>query len=98
MTPEEVRKIIREELVGITFLSDRYYYNRDIEMGKQATIKANGTLSSVATSKLGLFGVSPATQAAKINDPSGGAVVDTEARAVVVSLIDVLERFGLSVL
>lgn len=40
--------------------------------------------------------VASGTQAAKINDPSGGATVDTEARTAINSIIDALEAFGIS--
>lgn len=33
---------------------------------------------------------------AKINDPSGGATVDSQARTAIAAIIDVLEAFGLS--
>lgn len=46
---------------------------------------------------IGVWGVSPpATQPLKINDPSGGAIVDTEARTAINAIIDVLEGAGLS--
>jgi len=40
--------------------------------------------------------VASGTQASKINDPSGGATVDTEARTAINSIIDVLEAFNIS--
>ena len=49
-----------------------------------------------AVSKFGVGGVTAATQASKISDPTGGATTDTQARAAINSIIDVLERFGLS--
>lgn len=46
---------------------------------------------------LGVFGVAPpAAQPAKINDPSGGATIDAEARTAINAIIDVLEGAGLS--
>ncbi len=46
---------------------------------------------------LGVFGVAPpAAQPAKINDPSGGATTDAEARTAINAIIDVLEGAGLA--
>lgn len=36
------------------------------------------------------------TQVAKINDPSGGATTDAEARTAINAIIDALEAFGIS--
>jgi hypothetical protein len=36
----------------------------------------------------------PASQPAKIADPSGGLTQDTEARAAIAAVIDVLEQYG----
>ena len=47
-------------------------------------------------SNVGLYGVAPAAQAAKVNDPSGGAIVDAEARTAINSIIDALEGIGIS--
>lgn len=40
--------------------------------------------------------VASGTQAAKINDPSGGATTDAEARTAINAIIDALEAFGIS--
>jgi len=46
---------------------------------------------------LGVWGATPpGSQPAKINDPAGGATQDTEARAAVAAIIDILEGAGLS--
>lgn len=46
---------------------------------------------------LAVWGVTPpASQPAKINDPSGGTTVDSEARTAINSILDVLEGAGLS--
>lgn len=46
--------------------------------------------------KIGLYSAPPVVQASKISDPSGGATVDTEARAAITSIIDALEGVGIS--
>lgn len=38
----------------------------------------------------------PASQPAKIADPSGGLTQDTEARAALAAILDVLEQYGLT--
>jgi len=40
-------------------------------------------------------GTPPATQPAKISDPTGGAVIDSEARTAINGLIDALEAYGI---
>jgi hypothetical protein len=40
--------------------------------------------------------VASGTQASKINDPTGGTTVDTEARTAIGAIIDALEAFGIS--
>lgn len=44
---------------------------------------------------IGCFGVTPPSQAALISDPSGGTTTDTEARAAINDILDVLENTGL---
>lgn len=61
-------------------------------MGTWGTVPAK----SVKTAKLGVGSATPATPASKISDPTGGATTDTQARAAINAIIDVLERFGLS--
>ncbi len=47
-------------------------------------------------SNVGLYGVTPVVQASKINDPSGGATQDAEARTAINALIDTLEGIGIA--
>ena len=44
--------------------------------------------------KLGLSLV-PIAQRSKVNDPSGGATTDAEARTAINAILDTLEAFGL---
>jgi len=39
---------------------------------------------------LGLYGATPVAQPVAITAPSGGAVVDTQARAAIVSILDAI--------
>lgn len=56
------------------------------------------TASAAEINKLDGVGavVASGTQAAKINDPSGGATTDAEARTAINAIIDALEAFGIS--
>ena len=47
-------------------------------------------------SNVGFYGTTPAAQAAKISDPSGGATVYAEARTAINAILDALEGVGLS--
>lgn len=48
------------------------------------------------TDRIAFYGATGGGQAAKINDPSGGATVDTECRSAVNDLIDVVEGVALA--
>lgn len=47
---------------------------------------------------VGMFGVTPPAQHAKIADPAGGGTVDAESRTAIAAIIDVLEGLGASAL
>lgn len=51
--------------------------------------------TSLRGDKLGV-GKTPGVTQAKINDPSGGATTDTQARAAINSIIDALEAVGIT--
>lgn len=65
MTPDEVRKIIREELAFL-IKSDRFTFQRDIQMLDGRNIQlATGTGTKIGTGtdqKLGFFNTTPVTQ------------------------------------
>jgi hypothetical protein len=48
--------------------------------------------------KIGFFGATPVIQQAHIPNPTGGAVVDTEARAAIVLLTALMETYGFTAL
>lgn len=71
------------------------------ETVKVSTLTLGGTaVTSTAAELNKLDGagavVASGTQASKINDPSGGATTDAEARTAINAIIDALEAFGIS--
>lgn len=95
---DEVRKIIREELIG--FLgSSQYQFQKDAKFYDARNIQVGYTTGTqIATDgnqKLGFYGKVPIVQANSIPFPSGGTVIDAEGRAAVVSLIGALHNLGL---
>lgn len=53
-------------------------------------------IGTTPTQKLAFYGSTPVVQQASIVDPTGGAVVDTEARTAINSILDVLDTYGLT--
>lgn len=57
---------------------------------------STGTKIGTATNQLlGFYGATPVDQPATISDPSGGLVIDTEARTAINTIIDRLQELGL---
>lgn len=52
-------------------------------------------IGTSTTQKIGFYNATPIVQGASISDPSGGAVVDSEARTAINNLISRLEAVGL---
>lgn len=44
--------------------------------------------------EVGFFGKQPIIQQNTINDPSGGTIIDSEARTAINSILDVLDAYG----
>lgn len=60
------------------------------DMNVTGNLTVGGTVTSNGNT------VPAGTQAAKINDPSGGATTDAEARTAINAIIDALEAFGIT--
>ena len=68
----------------------------DIESGNIITDTTTGMkIGTSTTQKIGLWNVTPVVQPAHVADPSGGATVDTECRAAVVSILAQFATIGL---
>lgn len=58
-------------------------------------IVGGATKVKICDTSLALFGANGSTQQAHINDPAGGGTQDAEARAAIVSILNLLEAYGL---
>ncbi len=64
--------------------------------GKDIVLSTSGVQIGTATNqKLAFWGATPVTQPATVNPPSGGSVVDVEARQAISTIIDRLKTLGL---
>lgn len=102
MSEEEIKKLVEDtvadilaEMIGI----DRFMFKKNIQIFDARNIQTgreNGTIIATETDqKLGFYGTTPVDQPATVTDPSGGAVIDSEARTAVKNLIDRLQELGL---
>ena len=98
MDEEQVRKIIRDELSSLLGI-DRYIFNLHLQILDARNIqfgRTNGTMLGTASDqKLAFYGVTPIIQPATVADPTGGLVVNTEARGTINTIIDRLQALGL---
>ena len=89
-----------ERLLSVLIASDRYTVQKDIQMFDGRNIQvAKGTGSSIGTEttqKLSVYGVTPVIQASNIANPTGGMVVDAEARTAIDSILTAIEAFGIT--
>lgn len=80
--------------------SDRYTFEKKIQIldGRtiQVGINAGTQIGTDPLQKLSLYGITPIVQQNAISAASGGTTIDSQARAVIVSLIAALKNFGVT--
>lgn len=80
----------RTNQIDKTELYNKLVIHNDIEISK------NGSrIGTSANEKLGFYGATPVNQPNTVSDPSGGAVVDLQARTIISTIIDRLQELGL---
>jgi hypothetical protein len=99
MNEEQVRQIIREELVSF-MLMDKYTFQKHIQIfdGRNIQVgRTTGTNIGTATDqKLGFYGVIPIIQGLAVGDPAGQVNdLDSEARTAIATIIDRLQAIGI---
>ena len=98
MTPEEVRKIIHEELASL-LKTDRYTFERLVQVMDGRNIQfgiTTGTkIGTAANQKLSFFGKIPVVQQSLSIIGGGGAASDGTARDKIDTLIGKLQTLGL---
>lgn len=67
---------------------------RGVCLAPDGRLEIEGSLDHDGTTA-GFFGTTPQTQCSAIADPTGGAIIDSQARTAVTAVITALERFGL---
>lgn len=68
---------------------------RNITASGPATFNGNVALGNATTDLVGFYGVTATAQGASVADATGGAIIDTEARAAINALISRIEALGL---
>lgn len=100
MDEERFREIVREEITKI-FHSDKFHFSRNMQIANGRNIEVGQSVGTmIGTSpdqRLGFFGATPRVQLPTGTwvQPTGGAVIDYEARAGVNDLMSSLASFGL---
>jgi hypothetical protein len=97
MTEQQVRQIIRDELQEL-LATDRYIFSKSVQFLDGRNIQTGrtvGTQIGTATDqKIGFLGKAPVARQSTVSAPSGGATIDSEARAAINTIIDRLKAFG----
>lgn len=97
MDEDKVKQLIKEVFEDM-IKNDRYVFDKNIQILNARDIqtgRTNGTTIATATDqKIGFHG-SASIQGVAIEDPSGGATSDTEARNAIFAILDVLQAKGI---
>ena len=90
---EELKRIFGEFVTPGTYVSHKHFQfmdGRNIQAGRTVGTK----IGTAADQLIGFFGKTPVVQQATISPASGGATVDSQARAAVNSVITALQNLG----
>jgi hypothetical protein len=79
--------VVDREAADILRVNDSLHVTVDLEV--------DGALNHDGTT-IGFFGIAPTTQQASIAEPSGGVVIDAQARTAINSILNVLDAYGLT--
>ena len=98
MNEEQVRQIVREELSSFMKQS-KYVFGRPIQIldGNDITLASeHGTrFGTNSAQKIAFLGATPIPRYGPLTYPSGGTVIDAEARSAASDALYVLSQFGL---
>lgn len=90
----------RTHFIDKDVFSNPVFFRNKINLGDGGTVytgTVTGTkIGSSSLDKIGFYGATPVIQATAVGAPSGGATVDTQARAAIVSILAVLHNTGLT--
>jgi len=100
ITEQRIKEIIREEIYNSFYKGNNFVFEKNLRILDGRNIQVGRTTGTTiglsASEKVSLHGATPIIQSSKINDPSGGATQDAEARTAINAIIDCLEAKGLS--
>lgn len=87
-----------ENIVHGLIAPDMYLFEKDIEIGDKVNFKFDtrtGTnIGTTINDKIGFWGVTPRGQLNHQLGPSGGSVIDVQARSVIFDIITDMELLG----
>jgi hypothetical protein len=98
MDEQKLREIIREEL-SVLIKVDKYLFSKHTQIMDGRNIQTGRTTgTNICTAddqKIGYYGQAPIAQQATIEQPTGGATADSQARTAIGLLISRLQLIGI---
>lgn len=102
MTPQEAAQLQQrvqtlESLLANLIYNGEYKFLKNVGFGPNAKLNLTGSLElGTSGSKVGFYGVAPVVRQATILSPSGGTVVDIQARTAINQIVGFLTTIGLT--